>query len=247
MKVLLLNGSPKRRFSGSRYFLGLLKVQMAGCETKEIKLSGHGVYTEIFKFFKTIDALVIAMPLYVDAVPAHVLEFLIEAETFCKRENCNFKLYIISNCGFYEGKQCKNQLAIMRSFCNAAGLEWGAGLGIGGGEMLSVLRLVIPIFIFAQLLLSLPVFMLNNRLLEGLANYNWISVIISMLIFFAYNFGLFVSLFKMQKIIKKGKAAHDFYTGVTCCPRFLFTIFACAYWVIRAAFHGTGMWQLYKN
>jgi hypothetical protein len=247
MKVLLLNGSPKRRFSGSQYFLGLLKVQMAGCETKEIKLSGSRVYPEIFDYFKTIDTLVIAMPLYVDAVPSHVLEFLIEAETFCKRENCHFKLYVISNCGFYEGKQCKNQLAVMRSFCNAAGLEWGAGLGIGGGEMLSVLRFTNPAFVFAQLLLSLPVFILNNHLLEGLANYNWISATISMLIFFACSFGLFLSLFKMQRFIRKGKSTHDFFTGVTCCPRFLFTIFACGYWVIRAAFHGNGLWQLYKK
>jgi len=47
MKVLLINGSPKRRLSTSHYFLGLLKVQMAGCETKEIKLTGARVYKEI--------------------------------------------------------------------------------------------------------------------------------------------------------------------------------------------------------
>jgi hypothetical protein len=247
MKILMLNGSPKRRFSTSQYFLGLLKIQMAGCKTKEIKLTGTKVYDEIFSHFKTIDVLVIAMPVYVDAVPSHVLDFLTEAETFCKRENCNFKLYVISNCGFYEGKQCKNLLAVMRSFCNAAGLEWGAGLGIGGGEMLSILRLTMPIFIFTQLLLSLPIFMFKDGLLNGLANYDWISVIVSMLIFLAFNFGLFYSLFKMQTLIRKGKTALDFFTGVTCCPRFLFTMFACAYWVIRAAFHGTGLWQLYQK
>jgi len=113
--------------------------------------------------------------------------------------------------------------------------------------MLSILRLTMPIFILAQLLLSLPVFMLHNRLLEGLAHYNWISVIIEMLIFFAFNFGLFYSLFKMQRCIGKEKTAPDFFTGVTCCPRFLFTLFACGYWVIRAAFHGNGLWQLYRK
>jgi len=51
----------------------------------------------------------------------------------------------------------------------------------------------------------------------------------------------------MQRFIRKEKTAPDFFTGVTCCPRFLFTMFACGYWIIRAAFHGNGLWQLYKR
>jgi len=247
MKVLFLNASPKQRFSASQYFLDLLRIQMSGCETKGIKLSGPNVYGEIFNFFKTIDALVIALPVYVDGVPSHVLKFLVEAEKFCKDNNCRFKLYVISNCGFFEGRQCKNELAIMRSFCNAAGLQWGVGVGIGAGEMLSFLRLSGPIFELARFIFSIPAFILNNNLSEGLASYNWISVLISMLIFFVISSGLFFSLFKMQRIIRKAKPATDFYTGVTLCPRFLFTIFACGYWIIRAAFHGTAVWQLYKR
>jgi multimeric flavodoxin WrbA len=151
---------------------------MASSETKAIKLSGPNVYGEIFDSFKTIDALVIALPLYVDGVPSHVLKFLVQAEKFCKDNNCHFKLYVISNCGFYEGRQCKNELAIMRSFCNVAGLQWGAGLGIGGGEMLSFLRLAIPIFELAKLLIAVPFFILKNNFMEGLAGYDWITLLI---------------------------------------------------------------------
>ena len=247
MKVLFLNASPKRRFSASQYFLDLLKIQMAGCETKTIKLAREKNYDEIFNQFKVIDALVIALPVYVDGVPSHVLEFLIEAEKFCRENNCCFKLYVISNCGFFEGRQCKNELAIMRSFCTAAGLEWGAGVGIGGAEMLSVLRLTGPIAEIVRLLISLSVFILNNNLIEGLGNYNWISAIISMSIFLVFSSGLFFSLYKMQRIIRRKKSVADFYTGVTLCPRPLFTIFACGYWVIRAALHGTSAWGLYKK
>jgi len=246
MKVLFLNASPKKRFSASQYFLDLVRIQMAGCETKGIKLSGSKVYHEIFDSFKTIDALVIALPLYVDGVPSHALKFLIEAEKFCKDNNCHFKLYVISNCGFYEGRQCKNELTIMRSFCDAAGLQWGAGLGIGGGEMLSFLRLAIPIFELAKLLFAVPFFILNNNFIEGLAGYDWITVLIDMLVFFLLSSGLFFSLIKMHRIIRKEKTAPDYYTGPTLCPRFMFTFFACGYWIIRAAFHGTGLWQLYK-
>jgi len=247
MKVLFLNASPKRRFSASQYFLDLVRIQMAGCETKGIKLSGPSVYNETFGVFKTIDALVIALPVYVDGVPSHVLKFLVEAEKFCKENNCRFRLYVISNCGFFEGGQCKNVLAIMRSFCNAAGLQWGAGIGIGGGEMLSFLRLSGPVFELARFIFSIPVFMLNNNFPGGLAGYNWISALVGMFVFFILSSGLFYSLFKMQRIIRKEKPAADFYTGVTFCPRFLFTIFASGYWVIRAAFHGTAFWQLYKQ
>jgi hypothetical protein len=251
MKVLLVNGSPKKRFSSSGYFLGLLKLQLAGCETKRINLSGKKVYAEIFAHFKNIDALVIAMPLYFDAVPSHVLDFLIEAEKFCKEENCHFKLYVVSNCGFYEGRQCKNQLSIMRSFCAAAGLEWGGGLGIGGGEMLSAIRLFMIIFILAKWLITIPYLLYPGHLINWIKSYAWISPVIStgvnLLLFFAFSMGLFYSLFKMQKTIRRRKTTPDLYTGVTCCPRFLFTITACAYWVLRAAYHGTGFWKLYKK
>jgi len=246
MKVLFLNASPKKRFSASQYFLDLVRFQMAGCETKVIKLSGPNVYYKIFDSFKTIDALVIALPVYVDGVPSHALRFLVEAEKFCKDNNCHFKLYVITNCGFYEGRQCKNVLAIMRSFCNTAGLQWGAGIGIGGGEMMSFLRLAIPILELAKLLFAIPVFILSKSFFEGLASYDWITLLIDILVFFVLSSGLFFSLFKMQRIIRKGKTAPDLYINPTLCPRFMFIFFASGYWVIRAAFHGTGLWQLYK-
>lgn len=247
MKVLFLNASPKRRFSASQYFLDLLKIQMTGCEIKTIKLAGENLYYEIFNQFKVIDALVIALPVYVDGVPSHVLDFLSEAEKFCKENNCRFKLYVISNCGFFEGKQCKNELAIMRSFCAAAGLEWGAGVGIGGAEMLSVLRLTGPIVEALRFLIFLIVLLLGNNLIEGFGSYNWIAATISISVFLVFSSGLFFSLFKMQRIIKGKKSTNDFFTGVTLCPRPLFTIFACGYWVIRAAFHGTAVWRLYNK
>ena len=247
MKVLFLNASPKQRFSVSQYFLDLLKIQMAGIKIKEVKLSGKKVYEEIFESFKKIDTLVIALPVYVDGIPSNILEFLTEAEYFCKKEKCCFKVYIVSNCGFYEGQQCKNSLAILRSFCSAAGLEWGAGLGIGSGEMFNIVRLTIPIFLIIKLILSMPVLILSGNFFEGLANYNWISVIINITLFIAFNFGLFVSLFKMQRLIVKKKTKHDFYIKVTCCPRFLFTYFGNYYWIIRALFRGTNYFQLYKK
>ncbi len=246
MNALLINASPKRILSNSQYFLGILKCQLVGCRTTEIKLSGPNVYQEIFSHFSHIDTLVIALPVYVDGVPSHVLRFLKEAETYCRAHGCHFKLYVISNCGFFEGKQCKHELAIMQSFCAAAGLTWGAGVGVGAGEMLGALRLT-PLFEVTKFLLSLPFFLLQEGIAAGLANYNWISTLVSMLIFVLFNIGLYSSLWKMQRTIRRGASRPDWYTSVTLCPRFLFTMFANGYWILRAALHGTGVWQLYKK
>ncbi len=53
------------------------------------------------------DALVFAMPVYVDAVPSHVLELLQFIEAFARENSLGFKVYAICNCGFYEGAHCE--------------------------------------------------------------------------------------------------------------------------------------------
>ena len=140
MNILLLNGSPKRITSASQYYLSLLQMQTIGCKTSMLRLSGPKVYNEIFQRFSEIDALVIALPVYVDGIPSNVLRFLEEAEQFLKENSCNFKVYVIANCGFHEGKHCRHLLNSMRTFCKTANLAWGGGLGIGAGEMLSTMR-----------------------------------------------------------------------------------------------------------
>jgi multimeric flavodoxin WrbA len=53
------------------------------------------------------DALVFAMPVYVDAVPSHVLELLQFIEAFARENSLGFKVHAICNCGFYEGAHCE--------------------------------------------------------------------------------------------------------------------------------------------
>ena len=228
MKILTINASPKRITSASRYYLGLLNMQMLGCETKHIDLNHRSpeVYSEIFSHFNSIDALVIAFPVYVDGVPSHALRFMVEAEKFCKQNGCRFKLYVITNCGFYEARQCQNAINIMRSFCTAAGLEWGAAVGIGTGEMLGfALRVFIPLFVFTKLIISLPIFLLQGDLMGGLAGYPWIGALIPMSIYIVFSLGLFFSMWKMQRTIRHKKTIPDFYTRATLCPRFVFVIY----------------------
>ena len=53
------------------------------------------------------DALVFAMPVYVDDVPSHVLELLQFIEAFARENSLGFKVHAICNCGFYEGAHCE--------------------------------------------------------------------------------------------------------------------------------------------
>ena len=241
MNILFLNGSPKRITSASQYFLNLIRIQSVRCKTKQMKLQPKA-YDEIFNQFGQIDALVIALPVYVDGVPSHVLQFMTEAERFLKESNYSFKLYVISNCGFYEGTQCKHALSIMRSFCKKAGLIWGGGLGIGGGEMLGAIRVML-ISVTLSFLISVPMLFLLGESFLGL----WISSVITMSIFLLLSLRLFHALWRMQRAIRKKEAIPDFYTGLTLCPRFLFMIVSSMYFIVRAAYHGIGFWGMYKK
>jgi hypothetical protein len=200
------------------------------------------MYEEAFRCFSDIDALVIALPVYVDGVPASVLHFLEKAEYFIKENNCNFKLYVISNCGFYEGRQCKHLLNIMQNFCRAAGLTWAGGIGIGAGEMLSVIR-VMPIFALSLLLFSIPPLLLTGA--SFLSTGITVAALISVFLLLCSR--LFFTIRKLGKAIRQGKTTSEFYTGLALCPRFVFLILANLYFIVRASLRGRGFWEMYNN
>jgi len=247
MNILYINASPKRFFSASQYFLDLLRIQTTSCKTTMLKLSGPAMYDEIFSHFENLDALVIAMPVYVDSVPSHVLRFLEETEQFLKENNYKFKVYIIANCGFYEGRQCKHLLNIMQIFCKQAGLIWGGGLGIGAGEMLSVIRLTPFLASVFALLFTIPFVFLTGLSFLNVGLSSVISSTVSIIVFLVINSGLYYSIRKLQKAIKQDKIIPDFYTGLTLCPRFVFLMFSNMYMIARAMLCGVGFWDMYKR
>lgn len=80
-----------------------------------------------------------AFPLYVDAIPSHLLSRLCEMERL-GINNKNIHVYAIVNCGFFEGKQNCNALAILKNWCDKVGLVWGTGIGFGGGGALEYMN-----------------------------------------------------------------------------------------------------------
>jgi len=247
MNILYLNASPKRFFSASQYFLDLLRLPTTSNKATTLKLIGPAVYDEIFSHFENLDVLVIAMPVYVDSVPSSVLRFLEETERFLKENNYKFKVHVIANCGFYEGHQCKHLLNIMQIFCQKTGLIWGGGLGIGAGEMLSVMRLTPFLAAVLSLLFTIPFVFITGLATVNAGLTSIISSAISIIVFLLLSSRLFYSIWKLQKAISHDKIISDFYTGLTLCPRFVFIMFSNMYMIARAMLCGVGFWEMYKK
>ncbi len=144
MKTLIINASPKRKGGTSRMLSRLLRIMLVGSRTQTESVCTKGDFARVLPLLSDIDALVISAPLYWDAAPSHLLEFLTLAERYCLDNGCRFKVYVVSNNGFIEGKQNDIHLDVCRCWCERAGLEWGGGVGVGGGVMLYALSIVYP-------------------------------------------------------------------------------------------------------
>ena len=134
-------------------------------ELKDVveKLRNKGDYQRVLDVIKDADNVVFSLPLYIDCLPSHVLPFLKEAETMCKENGINFNVYSIINNGFIEGCQSEPVLRILKNFSDRAGLTFCGGIGIGGGVMLNVTRIIFLVQI-GLFLLNLVLNFIQNGL-----------------------------------------------------------------------------------
>jgi hypothetical protein len=89
------------------------------------------------------DLVMLAFPIYVDTLPAPVIETLQRIAEHRRRENPRRQLFTaIANCGFPEAYQCDNALAVCETFAAQAGYEWAGGLALGAGEAINGASLV---------------------------------------------------------------------------------------------------------
>lgn len=138
MKIAFINGSPKAKDSNSGRILNELKGFIDNTALiSDYSFTKLSLREEEINQLKDFDALVFAFPLYVDAVPSHLLGCLIQLEGYFKElEKKDIKIYALINCGFYEGQQNKVAMEIMENWCEKTDLIWGQGLCIGTGMML---------------------------------------------------------------------------------------------------------------
>ncbi len=139
MKIALIDGSPKNSGSASGSILQDLR-SFSEAETNTLydyHFKGAVVGAEEVATLRECDVLIFAFPLYVDGIPSHLLRCLVQLEPSFAKVNKEITVYVVANCGFYEGHQNSLAIAMMENWCTKAGLKWGQGIGIGAGGMIA--------------------------------------------------------------------------------------------------------------
>ena len=233
MKTVFINCSPKKRFCASAYFLALQRIFVGGKKVKET-LRTPADHTRILEQLRDAQAVVFGLPLYVDGIPSHVLRFMEKMEAFCRENDLHFSVYCIANNGFIEGRQNEPLMQSFEHFCTRAGLRWGGGVGIGGGVMLNVTRILFIVDI-ALLLVNTALSAVNSGNL--FPRDAWISFGENAALLLFFNLGVLFFLARMGASIRKGTFYGKKYTRILI-PSFIFILFADIFFIIISLFEG---------
>ena len=139
MKITAISGSPKSEGSVSE--LIIKQVEQILGEEIQIYHAARTVQSEtspdILNIILNADILLIVFPLYVDSLPAPLIELLTRIEQIARKGDKKPRVYSIINCGLHESEHNILALDMIKYFTERAGLSWGYGLGIGHGGMLA--------------------------------------------------------------------------------------------------------------
>ncbi len=233
MKTVFINCSPKKRFCASSYFLFLQRLSVGGQKATE-KLRTPADHARILAQLRDAQTVVFGLPLYVDGIPSHVLRFMEKMEAYCKENELHVHVYCIANNGFIEGKQNEPLMQAFEHFCARAGLTWGGGVGIGGGVMLNVSRIL---FFVDVALLALNTVLSAADTGDFFPRDAWISFGENAALLLFLNLGVLFYLTRMGACIRRGAFAGKKYTRILV-PSFLFILFADIFFVIISFFEG---------
>lgn len=143
MRIGIVIGSPKAKNSSSEGIAEVLAKRLSiGHEIYKVVISYSGKGTpQEYKELGKCQAIVFLFPVYCDAIPAHMLSYLVELETYLKQNNRNdIMVYAFTNCGFYRGECGKIAIDMLKVWTEKTGLTWGQGVGTGAGEMLGFVK-----------------------------------------------------------------------------------------------------------
>ena len=157
-----------------------------------------------------------------------MLAFMKEAEAYCREEGIKVNVYVISNGGFIEGNQNCVLMQIFENFCNRSGLNWCGGIGIGGGVMLNVMRVMFFVYIGLFVL---------NMVMGNPVKDNFIELAkgISAVLFF--NLGVFGLSATMGAAIRKGRSFGVKFTRALM-PSFILIIVADIFFILISLLKG---------
>ena len=143
--VAFLVGSPRgpRSTSNSIGTFLVEKLEQKGVHYEKVFvrrcLSSDEKKADLLRLVDKSDLIILASPLYVDSLHAHVIETLeLIAEHMKGKPDLDKKSFVaISNGGFPESKQNSTALTICRLFAKQVGFNWAGGLAWGGGGMIA--------------------------------------------------------------------------------------------------------------
>ena len=226
MKTVFINGSPKKKLSVSSYILGIVRLLVRGEVVKE-QVRNSEDYERILNSIADADNVVFGLPLYVDGIPSHMLAFMKEMERFCVEKNIQLNVYVVSNGGFIEGCQNKPLMQIYENFCKRCNFRWCGGVGIGGGVMLNVMRIMF--LVYAGLFILNTIMAGLNAALPIFAE--------QLIVVLFFSFGAFLYCLRMGIAINKGTNCGVKFTRILL-PSFLFILAADIFFVIISIFQG---------
>ena len=233
MKTVLIDCSPKKRLSASGFIAGFTGLFVRGRKKHE-KLRTKGEHKGLLDEISDADNVVFSMPLYVDGVPSHVLPFLTAMETYCRENGKSVNVYVIANNGFIEGKQNEPLMQTLENFCDRSGNRWCGGLGIGGGVMMNVMRILIMVFFGIAILRNVIYGVQEGSFLQSGP---WIVFGKQVLEVLAFGCGIIVYDIWLAITINRRREYGKHYTRIMV-PSFIFIIFADLFFIIISIFNG---------
>lgn len=154
-KICFINGSPRGNKSASKGLMGKVSEMLnkQATETYEICVVDslrQNTLEKDFKLLENVNSIVFVFPLYIDAIPSSLLEYMYELHEYIDShpkasDYIPPKVYAIINNGFIEGSQNVNALKIMSHFTARIGYSWRFGIGIGAGEFVKETMEAIPL------------------------------------------------------------------------------------------------------
>ena len=226
MKTVFINGSPKKKLSVSSYLLGIVRLLVKD-EVVTEQVRNAKDHERILNSIKDANTVVFGVPLYVDGVPSHMLTFMKEMEKFCVENQIHLNVYVVSNGGFIEGCQNKALMQVFENFCKRCNFHWCGGVGIGGGVMLNVMRIMFFVY--------LGLFVLNTVTSGLTASLPIFAEQLLVVLFFSL--GAFFYCLRMGIAVNKGTACGVKYTRILL-PSFLFILAADIFFIIISVFQG---------
>lgn len=132
MKILLVTGTPQATDSNSEFILKILEDKLGDDNEFIWRRANAKHIPEFLEELESADAMVLCFPLYVDAIPSHLLNWMIRVEEEIGSKIIDAKFYLILHCGFYDAVQTKNALEMTKIWVEKCRLNWGQALLMGG-------------------------------------------------------------------------------------------------------------------